>query len=98
VLLLSFSNRPSSIDGAHPSSIFAVIDELRISDLGANHLQNLPVLTAASRDDDDIIIEGTLSSAPNTTYGLEFFSNPDCDPSNYGEGKRSLGSKEVKTD
>ncbi|MGH7452484.1 MAG: LamG-like jellyroll fold domain-containing protein, partial [bacterium] len=53
-------------------------------DTGANNLQNFPVLTSATRDDDDTIIKGTLNSAPNTTFRLEFFSNPACDPFNHG--------------
>ena len=67
-------------------------------DTGANNLQNFPVLTTATRDDDDTIIRGTFNSAPNTAFKLEFFSNPDCDPSNHGEGKKFLGSKKVTTD
>ncbi|MCI0693191.1 T9SS type A sorting domain-containing protein [candidate division KSB1 bacterium] len=67
-------------------------------DTGANNLQNFPVLTSATRDDDDTIIKGTLNSTPNTTFRLEFFSNPACDPSNHGEGKKFLGSKKVTTD
>ncbi len=67
-------------------------------DTGANNLQNFPVLTATDSDDDEITIEGTLNSAPNTTFRLEFFSNPDCDPSNHGEGKKFLGSKNVTID
>jgi hypothetical protein len=67
------------------------------ADTGPNNLQNFPVLASAIGGS-KIKIEGTLNSAPNTSFRLEFFSNSDCDPSNHGEGKDFLGSKKVTTD
>ncbi|MBA2361628.1 MAG: right-handed parallel beta-helix repeat-containing protein [Actinobacteria bacterium] len=64
------------------------------SDPGPNEHQNFPVLTGASGG----TIAGTLNSKPNTTYRLEFFANPVCDPSGYGEGERLLGATAVTTD
>jgi hypothetical protein len=66
-------------------------------DTGANNLQNFPVLTSAIGGS-KIKIQGTLNSAPNTSFKLEFFSNPSCDPSAHGEGHTLLGSKQVTTD
>lgn len=43
-------------------------------------------------------IRGTLNSAPNSTFTLEFFSNSSCDPSGYGEGARFLGRALATTD
>ncbi len=65
-------------------------------DTGANNLQNFPVLTSAIGGS-KIKIQGTLNSTPNTSFRLEFFSNPDCDPSAHGEGHTLLGSKQVTT-
>ncbi len=53
--------------------------------IGTDH-QNFPELTSATSDDTQTTIEGTLNSTPNTTFRLEFFSNPSCDPSGFGQG------------
>ena len=63
------------------------------ADQGPNGLQNYPVLTSASGN----AIEGTLSSAPNTSFRLEFFANQELDPSGHGEGERFLGATSVTT-
>jgi hypothetical protein len=41
---------------------------------------------------------GTLNSGTNKAYRLDFYSNPECDPSGYGEGKTHLGFTNVTTD
>jgi len=46
------------------------------ADLGANRLQNFPVLTSAVIQPGGTTVSGTLSSAPLTTYRIEVFSNP----------------------
>ena len=43
-------------------------------DTGVNNLQNFPVLTPASGG-----VQGTLNSAPNSTFRIEFFGNTACD-------------------
>ena len=65
-------------------------------DAGANNLQNFPVLTSATSG--STTIEGTLNSASNTQFRLEFFANTACDPSGFGEGETFLGSTDVTTD
>ena len=47
----------------------------------------------------DTTIVGTFGSAANTSYRIEFFSNPlgTQDASGYGEGQRYLGSTTVTT-
>ena len=67
------------------------------ADIGPNLLQNFPVLTqlvggAATT------IEGTLNSAPDTTFTLDFYANSLADPSGYGEGETYLGAATVTTD
>lgn len=66
-------------------------------DMGANTLQNYPVLTNASAIGGATTIEGTLNSTPNTLFRIEFFSSEVADPSNFGEGQTFLGAKEVMT-
>jgi hypothetical protein len=79
-----------NVDGVNPN-------DAGDGDTGANNLQNFPVLTSAIGGS-KIKIQGTLNSTPNTSFRLEFFSNPDCDQSAHGEGERFLGSKKVTTD
>ena len=67
-------------------------------DNGANNLQNFPVLTAISSSAGSTTLTGTLNSAVNTAFRLEFFVNETCDASNFGEGETFLGSATVTTD
>ncbi len=68
------------------------------ADTGANSLQNFPILTGATVSNSMVNITGTLTSAPNTTFRLEFFAYQDCDKSGYGEGKIYLGFANATTD
>ena len=69
------------------------------NDLGANNLQNFPVLTSATTNSSSLIrITGTLNSLANRTYRIEFFTNTAADASGYGEGQTCLGYTEVTTD
>jgi hypothetical protein len=67
-------------------------------DSGPNELQNFPNVSSASSSTSKIVAR--LYSEPNSTYRLEFFSSPagSCDPSNYGEGRKFLGSMSALTD
>lgn len=64
-------------------------------DMGANSLQNFPVLTSVTGG--GTTIEGALNSTPSSTFRLEFFSNSACDPSKHGEGETFLESVNVNT-
>ncbi len=66
-------------------------------DTGPNNLQNFPVITSASLLTGSIRIEGTLNSTANTTFSLDFFSNPSCAVAGNGEGQTYLGSATVMT-
>ena len=57
-----------------------------------------PQLTSAVTNDTTLFVTGTLSSAANTTYTLEFFANGVCHASGRGEGLDYLGSMSVTTD
>jgi hypothetical protein len=67
------------------------------ADTGANNLQNFPVLKAAYAGGASTIT-GTFNSTPNSTFRLEFFTNPAPDPSGYGQGQTYLGYLNVSTD
>jgi hypothetical protein len=66
-------------------------------DTGPNNLQNFPVLISASSSGGSTTIQGSLNSALNTTYLIQFFSNTACDPSGFGEGETFIGSTTVTT-
>ncbi|HEX8219737.1 MAG TPA: S-layer homology domain-containing protein [Chloroflexia bacterium] len=67
-------------------------------DDGANHLQNFPVLSAASSNGGTTVVTGTLNSTAGTTFTLQFFASDAQDPSGYGEGQYFLGSYQATTD
>jgi Domain of unknown function DUF11/HYR domain/FG-GAP-like repeat/FG-GAP repeat len=68
------------------------------ADVGANGLQNFPVLTNADSLGGSITIDGSLDSKASTTYRVEFFANQSCSPMGFGEGKTFLGTAPVTTD
>jgi len=59
-------------------------------DSGPNGLQNYPTVTSAVSG--SIKVKGTLTSTPNASFTLEFFSVDSCDASGYGEGETFVGS------
>ncbi len=62
-----------------------------------NNLQPFPTLTSIANGGGSITISGNLNAAPTTTYALEFFSNPVCDGSGFGEGRYYIGTQSVTT-
>src|SRR5262249_33721599 len=67
-------------------------------DVGANNLQNFPVLTVAgSASGGGSNIQGTLNSTPSSAFAVQFFTNASCDPTGSGEGQSFLGSTTVNT-
>jgi hypothetical protein len=63
-----------------------------------NNFQNFPVLTGATSSGSTTNIAGTLSSAPNSTFRIEFFAS-DPDPLNLpAEGQQFLGFANLNTD
>jgi parallel beta-helix repeat protein len=66
------------------------------NDAGPNGLQNFPVLTAASVDEQTTI--GTFQGKPLTRYDLDFYANIQRDPANHGEGQTWVGTESITTD
>jgi trimeric autotransporter adhesin len=64
------------------------------ADLGANRLQNHPVLSGAILRPSSVTVTGTLTSAPLTLYTIEIFG----DTAAGGDARYVLGSFEVTTD
>jgi parallel beta-helix repeat protein len=67
-------------------------------DAGGNNLQNFPVLTAANHNGATTDVQGSLNSAANTSFRIEFFSQAMCDSSGNGEGQNFRGFTSVTTD
>ncbi|HEX3228314.1 MAG TPA: Calx-beta domain-containing protein, partial [Pyrinomonadaceae bacterium] len=68
------------------------------ADTGPNNLQNYPVLSAASLISNGLTtVDGTLNSAANTKFTVEFFANDAADPTGFGEGQVYLGAVNVTT-
>jgi hypothetical protein len=66
-------------------------------DSGANGLQNFPVLTGVQAGV-NTNVTGTLSSAANATFTIDFYASAAGDASGFGEGQRWIGSIAVSTD
>jgi len=86
-----FSNQSLGID-LDDNGVTA--NDLGDGDSGRNDFQNYPVLSSAASDGSSTNIIGILNSTPNTTFRLEFFSNPD----DSRQGKIFLGYENVTTD
>ncbi len=67
-------------------------------DSGPNNLQNFPVITSAQTSGAVTTIAGSLNSTANSTFRVDFYSNPSCDVSGNGQGKTHLGFTTVNTD
>lgn len=67
------------------------------ADIGANNLQNFPLIHSVSITPTNTVIHGTLYSVASQTYTLDFYANPSCDNSGYGEGRTYIGSAMVTT-
>jgi titin len=89
--LHNVANAPDPTDG--PSG-----NDSCDSDSGPNNFQNFPVLTSVCQTGSTANIQGTLNSAPGTTFTVEFYANATCDSSGFGEGETYLGSTQVTTD
>ena len=66
-------------------------------DTGANGRQNYPILSNVNKNNSNLTIAGSLNSAPNQTYRIEFFANTAIDSSGYGEGETYLNFLNVTT-
>lgn len=68
------------------------------SDIGANELQNFPVVSAVQASGGKLQIMAQLSSRQGAAYRIEFFANRPWDPIGIPEGQVYLGSTGLVTD
>ena len=68
------------------------------ADTGANNLQNSPIITSVDYGP-PTIVHATLSSAPSTTYSIDFYANPVCvtRPTAFLQGQDFVGTTQVTT-
>ena len=94
-----YLNGPSLGEGGLGINLFApdlvTPNDPGDADTGPSDLQNYPVIASATAAGN---VQGTFNSKASGSYRLEFFANPACDPSGYGEGKTFIGFQAVATD
>ncbi len=73
-------------------------NDLGDPDVGANNLQNFPVLSEALSQPSQTKITGALNSTPNTQFRIHYYYNVECDSTGFGEGEEYLGGASVTTD
>jgi hypothetical protein len=66
-------------------------------DTGSNQLQNFPVVRSAVHHATSTTLAIRLRSTPNTTFAIDLFRSPLCDPSGNGEASAFLKSISVTT-
>ena len=67
-------------------------------DTGPNLSQNYPSIIGVYELAGQVLVNGLLMAAPNTTFELDFFANTVCDASGYGEGETYLETTTLTTD
>ena len=87
-----------NLAGGTEDSFGTTANDTKDIDTGANGLQNSPTLTSAISNGSSGDVDGTLNSAPNSTFTVDLYSNTAADPSGHGEGAKFLASDVVKTD
>jgi len=71
------------------------------ADAGPNRQQNYPGFSPAippMSGASGTSFQVSLNSEPSTTFELDFYWNPSCDPTGYGEGKHFFAKTNVTTD
>ncbi len=94
-----YNNSSMAID-LGPNDSTPTINDIDDADTGSNGLQNHPILKSATTINGNTIITGKLLSTANTTFRVEFYTNPygTAESTGYGEGRIYLGSASVTTD
>lgn len=66
-------------------------------DQGPNENQNFPILTGAYATSGEVSFLGTFNSKANSSFTIQYFANPTCDPTGNGEGKELIGTQTITT-
>ena len=92
------TNSTLSLDGSGGVSFPNVTQDPLDADAGPNGLQNIPLLLSAVAAGANTSVHVRLTTAANTTYHVEFFSNPAPGAFGYGEGETYLTTLDLTTD
>lgn len=89
-----YANEGLGIDLGHDG---VTVNDAGDADNGPNKLQNYPLILSVTGNADSTTVTGSLNSQGNQTYWLDFYANPTCDASGYGEGMFFLGTSSINT-
>lgn len=94
-----FSNTGLGIDLLDASGGPVTPNDTLDTDDGPNYFQNYPQILSLSYNTgtDQLRIQGRYSSEAGSSFGIEFYSSRQCDPSGYGEGETYIGQTDVNT-
>ena len=94
-----FSNTGRGIDLVNPTEpdTFTLNDAGGDKDVGANELQDYPVVVAVQESFLGKFITWELDSTPNRTFTIDLFANSKANLSGFGDGERYLTSMTVDT-
>jgi hypothetical protein len=90
-----FGNRGLGID-LIPSGVNT--NDVLDGDSGPNDFQNYPTITNAAATASSVRVQGGLSSAPSSSYTLDFYASTHWDFDGLPEGQTWLGAATVTTD
>ena len=91
-----FANVQLGIDLTDATNANGTGDGITLNTPGAS--TNFPVLATAETSGVATVVGGSLNASANTSYRVELFSSPACDPAGNGEGRAFLGGIDVGTD
>ena len=92
-----FSNNGLGIDLLDASGGPVTPNDTLDTDDGPNYFQNYPVILSLTYPTGQLRIQGKYVSEPSSSFGIEFYSSRQCDPSGYGEGETYIGRTDVAT-
>ena len=86
-----------NLDGGVEDVLGVTSNDPGDTDTGPNNLQNFPILSFVEGGE-YLSVDGSLNSTPNSTFTIEFFSNPQGSFGSGRDGKTFLGWAPVTTD
>ncbi|MBI1842000.1 MAG: hypothetical protein HYR88_14265, partial [Verrucomicrobia bacterium] len=75
-----------------------LLNDVLDADAGPNLLQNYPIISSVHLVGGLATLSGGLTSAPSTTYRVEFFANSTLGRFGYGQGEKFIGFIDATTD
>jgi parallel beta-helix repeat protein len=95
-----FNNGGLGIELVGASDVYPYVtpNDIGDADTGPDNLQNFPIITNAFGRAASTIIAGSLNSAANRNFAIDFYRSFTADFSGYGEGQFYVGTVSVTTD